>query len=291
MNFKQPIITLFSIFLINLCFGQTDKHGNPVFNSELISEEKIDNFELTSTYYTINNNISNKASSVYVSEKPTLNEYLNFSRDLPSNAFIVHKGQKVMVMIMLLQKNEGDKTILTYNIINPNNNKSMQIPCNVFGEISEKRADELLKTKVDTTSKIIDLPNNGKGILFNEIVYRIQPYNKLKEEVIDIAKQIINGGDKKEEIKDPIEYIKKETIGGKFDFNKALENEKQSLILYEGIAYNKKDFAIFLWGKKVRMVGIPSSKKATKLWEEINKRDLTEPERNALIRGFDSKSK
>lgn len=288
LTMKKTALILLTVSILTRAFGQTDKHRTPVFNSELISEEKLDGFELTSSYYTIDNNISNIGSSVYVSDKPTLTEYLKFSRELPSNFFIVHKGQNVMVMIMLMPQIDGSNTTLSYNIVNPYNGKSMQTPCNVWGEISEKRADELLKLNVDTSAKIIDLPNNGKGLLFNGIAYRIQPYDKLKAEIIEIAKRLTTPP---EEIKDPIEYIKKETIGGKLDFNKVLEKETQAMFLYDGVAYNKKDFAIYLWGKKVKMLGVSSSKKATKLWEEINNRTLTDPEKKALVSGFDNKSK
>lgn len=285
---KRIALIILTVIILTNAFGQTDKNGNPVFNNELISEEKFEGFELTSSYYTIDNNISNKGSSVYVSDEPTLTDYLKFARDLPSNFFIIHQGQNVMVMIMVIQKNEDTKTILTYNIVNPANGKSIQVPCNVWGEISEKRAEELLKLKVDTSAKIIDLPNNGKGLLFEGIAYRIQPYDKLKEEVIEIAKQLTTP---EEEIIDPVEYIKKETIGGELDFNKVLEKETQQLFIYDGVAYNKKDFAIYLWGKKVKRLGISSSKKATKLWEEIYNRTLTDPEKKALISGFKSKTK
>jgi hypothetical protein len=284
---KRLALILLTVITLTNAFGQTDKNGNPIFNNELISEEKLDGFELTSSYYTIDNNISNKNSSVFVSNEPTLTNYVEFARNLPSNFFIIHQGQNVVAMIMVMQKNENSKTSLTYNIINPNNGKNMQVPCSVWGEISEKRAEELLKIKVDTAAKIIDLPNNGKGLLFNRMVYRIQSYDKLKAEVMEIAKQLTTA---EEEIKDPIEYVKKESIGGKLDFNKILENETQSLFLYDGVTYNKKDFAIYLWGKKVKIIGVSSSKKAIKLWEEINNRKLTSPEKKALISGFDSKT-
>lgn len=285
---KKLASILLTVITLTTAFGQTDRHGNPVFNNELISEEKLDGFELTSSYYTIDNNISNEGSSVYVSDKPTLTDYLRFAQELPSYYFIVHQGQSVMLMIILLPKIEGSNTILSYNIVNPSNGKSMQTPCKVWGEISEKRADELLKLKVDTAAVIIDLPNNGKGLLFNGIAYRIQPFDKLKAEVIEIVKQLTTP---EEKIKDPIEYIKKETIGGKLDFNKVLEKETQALFLYDGVGYSKKDFAIYLWGKKVKTLGISSSKKATMLWEEINNRELTTLEKKALVSGFDSKSK
>lgn len=285
---KKIALILLTIIPLANAFGQTDRHGNPVFNNVLISEEKLDGFELTSSYYTIDNNVSNKGSSVYVSDKPTLTDYLKFARELPSYFFIVHQGQSVMVMIMLMPKIDGSNSTLFYNIVNPNNGKSVQTPCNVFGDISEKRAEELLKLKVDTTARITELPSNGKGLSFNGIVYRIQPYDKLKAEVISIAKQLLTP---EEEIKDPVEYIKKETIGGKLDFNKVLEAENKSMFLYDGVIYSKMDFAIYLWGKKVKMLGISSSKKAVKLWEEISNRTLTDHEKKALVSGFNGKAK
>lgn len=285
---RKISLILLSVFALANAFGQLDKLGNPIFNSELISEEKFDNFELTSNYYNIKDNISNEQSSVYVSDNPTLNDYLKFSRDLPSYNFVVHNGPNVVVGIIVLQRKIGDKTTLSYNIVNPNNGQSIETPCNVFGEISEMRVQELEKIKVDTSAIILTMPT-GKLYVYNKIAYRIQPYDELKAEVVEIATQIVNGGNN-EESKNPIEYIEKESIGGKLDFNKILEKEEQGLFVYDGMAYNKKDFAIYLWGKKVKIIGIKSSKKATILWEEINDRTLTEPEKKALVNGFKSKS-
>ena len=89
INMKKIILLLLTIITLKSAFGQKDRLGNPIFNSEVISEEKFDKFELTSSYYLIDNNISNRESSVYVSEKPTLIEYLKFSRELPSYAFVI----------------------------------------------------------------------------------------------------------------------------------------------------------------------------------------------------------
>jgi len=283
---KKISILLFTIFVLTRVYGQTDQHRIPVYNSNWISEDTFDNFELHSGYFNIKDNISNKKSSAYVNDNPTLADYLKFARGRTSNFFIVHKGQDFLLMIMLVQINEGNKTTFTYNIVNPNNGKRMEVPCNVFGEITEKRVDELLELKIDSTAKILDM-SGGKSFLFNGIAYKIQPYDKMKAEVIELATQVISGGEK---IKDPVDYIKKETIGGKLDFNKKLENKEESLFLYEGITYTKKEFAIYLWGKKVKMIGIKSSKKATKLWEEINERTLTKQEKKALVKGFRSKS-
>lgn len=285
----KKISLLFTAFILTVTiFAQVDKNGNPVFNSELISEEKFEQFELSSSYYTINNNINNKASSVYVSGQPTAEAYIAFARNLPATFFIVHKGEKVVCMIMLLQKNDNGKTSLTYNLYGPNSKNAIEVPCNVWGEINEKRAQELLKLRVDTAAAIIDLPNNGKGLLFNGITYRIQPYEKLKAEILAIAAQVT--GSKQEQAGNSIEaFIKKESVpGGKLDFYTSLEDEK-GMLYHDGIAYSKKDFAIYVWAGALKKLGIETSKKAIELWQEINHKELTTPEKNALERGFNSK--
>lgn len=88
-----------------------------------------------------------------------------------------------------------------------------------------------------------------------------------------------------------VEYIKRETIDGEIDFNKILEDKQQSLYVYDGVAYNKKDFAIYLWGKKVRILGLKSAETAINIYEEIVSRELTDSEIKALKNGFNSEDK
>jgi len=282
---KQITLILIGLLFSQVIFGQFDKHNNPVFNSELISEESIDDFNLTSNYYTIDNNISNKESSVYVSENPNLDDYLKFAKDLPAYYFTVHRGQNVSFMIMLLQKNDGNNTILNYMVLNPSNNKSIEVPCNVFGEISEKRAQELLQLNVDSSAKLITLPV-GDLFLFNGITYKIQPYDKVKAGVIDIAKQLMNP-ESYERFRME-EYIKNETIGGKLDFKKAIESEGSgdSLFEFEGIVHNPNEYSIILWGQTVKRIGIKSVNEAILLWESIYQREMTKPEKKVLKIGF-----
>lgn len=84
---------------------------------------------------------------------------------------------------------------------------------------------------------------------------------------------------------DTVKYIKEQSVdGGELDFTQKLDN--QSMFLYDGIAYSKKDYALFLWGAKVKLLGIKSKKEAIKLREEITGKELTEPEKKALSNGF-----
>lgn len=85
-------------------------------------------------------------------------------------------------------------------------------------------------------------------------------------------------------------YIKKESTGGKFDFTKRIEEKyrDETSISFGKEQFSKKDYAILLWAANVRTAGIQSFDQATKLWEDINKRTLTEAEKKALKTGFEA---
>ena len=88
-----------------------------------------------------------------------------------------------------------------------------------------------------------------------------------------------------------VNYIKTESVGGKPDFKKILEKEGKSkmLTIYNGIAYNPKDYSILLWGQAFKKLGIKKVKEATTIWESINQREMTKPEKTALENGFNAK--
>ena len=87
-----------------------------------------------------------------------------------------------------------------------------------------------------------------------------------------------------------IEYIKKETIGGKLDYRSVLKDQDQ-VIDHKGVRFNKNDYHVFLWGESVGALGVESTDKAAKLWEEIHGQKLTSPQRTALRIGFEKKIK
>lgn len=193
---KKLLITILLFSTINVCSGQLDKNGNPIFNSIKLKTQQLEDYSLSIHYYTIANNIDNPKSSVFVSEKPTKEEYLKFSRDLPSYAFIIHKDEKVMKMFTLIQTNENSSTILKYKVFDPSTEKTEEFDCGAWGEIAEIRVKELQEINIDPNSKVIDLPNNGKGFIFNGIAYRIQFLNTLLEEVHKFADYLMKPDNK-----------------------------------------------------------------------------------------------
>lgn len=86
-------------------------------------------------------------------------------------------------------------------------------------------------------------------------------------------------------------YIKKESVGGKLDFSKRIEEKysNSTQINFVDTTFSKKEYAVLLWGANVRTLGIESLENASKLWEEINRRILTDSEKKALKTGFEAK--
>lgn len=86
-------------------------------------------------------------------------------------------------------------------------------------------------------------------------------------------------------------YIKKESIGGKLDFTKRIEEKyrNETSVPFGKEHFSKKDYAILLWAANVRTAGIESFDQAVKIWEEVNKRNLSEAEKKALKTGFEAK--
>lgn len=254
-----------------------------------IGTEDLGGYELTSGYYTIRNNIDNPECVFYVDDHPAKEDYFNFARGIASYFFIVHKGDQPLVQIVVMPKKEGMETKYYYNVQNPSNGQTVNIESTVSGDIAQYRAEELVGLHVDPEIMMMELPDGERGLQFEGIVYHIQPYADLKGEVVELVKKLLSPT--LQPMEHPEAFIKAETIGGKLDFNKVLEKEDQQFFLYDDVAYNKKDFAIFLWGQTVHQLGVSSVTNAVSLWEEIYGRKLTAPEEVALKKGFASKSK
>lgn len=177
---------LLAVFLsLNVViYSQIDKNGNPVFNSVPITIDTVNNFILSSYYYTITNNIDNPNSSVFVSEKPSDDEIINFARTKPSYYFVIQQNQVVSTMIMLLSRIEGKKSNYSFLIINPNTKKQVEISCESLGDVTEGRVVELVK-KYDKQAMELKF-GSKKMILFADIAYSIQPFETLKAEVVNL---------------------------------------------------------------------------------------------------------
>ncbi|WP_312345649.1 hypothetical protein [Chryseobacterium binzhouense] len=173
---KIVSIIAISLFLVSSeLFSQTDKNGNPVFNSLKIENIKFEDVEIISNYYTIENNIDNRSSSVFINEKPTSEDYVNFSTKLPSYFFMIADKGNVLGLAMLIPKIEDNSFF--YNVVIPSKDLSFQIPSKLKGKITEHRANEILNFK-NSKAEI------SKNVLkYNNMDFEVLRYDKIIEEL------------------------------------------------------------------------------------------------------------
>lgn len=82
--------------------------------------------------------------------------------------------------------------------------------------------------------------------------------------------------------------IEESKPGGKLDFDSVLALKSDVFYAYDGVMYNRKHFAILLWGGAVKIAGLMKAKDAIKVWQQIHQRDMTGPEKKALKAGFNA---
>lgn len=264
--------------------AQLDREGNQVFKSKTISKEKLKYYQLTSNYYSISENISNIGSPAYVSDAPTTAEYIRFALDVPAHSFICERSGRILYTVTLKPETTKEGITFSYNILEPYSGKSLDVPCTVKGEIAEKRVAELKRLNVMGQPSIThSLANDDLALLYG-VSYAVQPYEKMKAEMMRIINHILVMN----KFIGAMTYIRQESVGGDLDFEMLLADEEQFLFTGGNASYKKKDYATYLWGQKVKTYGVKSSKKAVKLWQKLHWRKLEETEKKALIAGFES---
>jgi hypothetical protein len=76
------------------------------------------------------------------------------------------------------------------------------------------------------------------------------------------------------------------TKGGELDFDKLLATKKQTMFLHDGNMYNKREYALVLWGMRVKALGLTSAEQACSLYSSASRRALSPAEKQALLNGF-----
>lgn len=272
------------MILISLkSFSQTDKNGNPVFNSKTISEEKINDYQLNTNYYTIDNNINSKTSSVFVNENPTLDEIEKFATKLPSDFFLVVKDNSPINMIMILDNPERK-----YFVVNPTNGKNEVFDCNIKGDITENRAKEIIDKKFDSNAKIV----NNK-LFFNKKEFTIISNDEIKTGIKKlISENKLNEG-KSSDLKIVDKGLLKKSIinetkaGGKLDyFTEIKDHEMDGIQVKQGLFSTKQNIALYKWGRANYELGVNTFEDAVEIWGEIKNRKPNQREIDYIKMGF-----
>jgi hypothetical protein len=271
------------LLLATQVFSQTDQNGNPVFNSVSTNEEKVKDFQFLSNYYTLKNNIENKSSSVYISNHPTLDEIENAALNLPSDFFVVMKKQSLLNVILI--RNNPTRQ---YFVVNPTTGKQEELPCSIRGDITENRANEIIKENYDPKAKI-----KGNKLFFNNKKLKIISNTEIKNNVLElIEKQKLDIGDtsnvkllSKDELRKIVVTESKE--GGKLDFFTEIKgHEYDGVQIKPGLFTTRLGVALYKWGRANFDLGVNTIDDALEFWAEYKKRQANEREVAYITKGF-----
>lgn len=281
---KKITIIILTILSLGQVFAQTDKNGNPVFNSVSTNEKAIDNFLLISNYYTLRNNIENRQSSVFISEKPTLDQIEKAATNLASDFFILTKESKMVVMVML--QNDPKREFMTITMATK---QQSTFPCKLSGDITENRANEIIKEKYDTTATIENgkLKFNGKSLIIisnQEIEDAV--WKLIKDEKLDKKKPSDIMMPSKKELRN---YILTETKeGGKLDFFTEIKGkEYDGVQIKPGLFTTKQSIALYKWGRACFDIGINTIEDVYEIFAEFKQKELNQRDKEYIKMGFD----
>lgn len=280
---RRTLLTLFTILTFWQAYGQTDKHGNPVFNSVSTSERSLDGLTLISNYYTLKNNIENRNSSVYISSSPQLADIETAALKLPSDFFILTKSGKMVAMVLL--HNEPKREFMTMIM---SSNKQATDSCTLKGDITENRAQELIKEGYDPSASI----DNGY-LTFNNNRYQIIPNKDIEEAVLALIKKEKLDKKKpsetvmlsKQELK---KYVLAESrAGGKLDyFTEIKGKENNGVQVKQGVFTTYMGIALYKWGRACFDIGVNTVEDAYEIFAENKQRELNQREREYIKMGF-----
>ena len=278
---KILLIVLVSFATRSFC--QTDKNGNPIFNSVTVTEETIKDFQLSSNYYTLKTNIENKKSSVYISDNPTLDEIENASINLSSDFFLIVKNQAMLYLVLL--QNKPTRHFLAVNL---ETRKQNQFPCTLAGDITENRANEIINEQYEKKSKI-----KGKKLFFNGKKLTIISNKEIKTAVLElIEKEKLSIGDNstvkllsKSDIKSFV--LTESKIGGKLDYFTDIKgHENDGIQVKPGVFDTKLGIALYEWGRANFEIGTNTINDVFEFWSEFKGREITGKEKMYIKMGF-----
>jgi acyl-CoA-binding protein len=278
------LLTAFLLFIGLQCFSQIDQNGNPIFNSVTLNEEVIKDFKLIANYYTLKNNIDNKGSSVFISENPSLDQIANAAMVLPSDFFVVVKGQSLLNMVLLT-----DLPTRKYMVINPSTGKQTEFACSLKGDITENRAMEIMKENYAPDAKI-----EGSLFYFNGKKLRIISNREIRNGVVDlIEKQKLNAGESskvkmlsKDEIK--MVVLEQSKPGGRLDFFTEIKGrEMEGIQIKPGLFDTRIGIALYNWGRANFDLGVNTIEDALAIWAELKGRPANQREKDYIKLGFD----
>jgi hypothetical protein len=168
-----------TVLALLLCLsGLAQKNADLVPGFKPMEEDSISikGYKLTAAYYSIADNLSHKNSAA--TEKPTMAQVTLLMKFEQGDCYLLSKKEDVLKIILIQDYPQKQFLVMT-----PGDMKFTSFPNPLPGEISENRANDVVKTGVDPNARIRD----GK-LSFNNKEYSIVANSTIKKGIITLVR-------------------------------------------------------------------------------------------------------
>lgn len=272
---------LFSIFLSLSLFSQKKEPIN--LQSIATNEIQYKDILLMGNYYTLKNNIDNKNSSAYISKRPRLKDIQKAATSMPSEYYVLTKDSKLMGLIVLQW---GDKK--QFHVAEMKSKKESNFPCPIIGDLSQRRAEELIKEGYDKDARI-----SNDTLFFNDKEFKIASTTTIESAVLSLIQQQNLDQIVPEEIIIPSQLEIKNFIlresqpEGKLDlFTPIKDRENDGIQIRPGLFTTEKHAALYKWGRACYDIGVNSAESTVKIYEELTGTSTDQEEKKSIISGY-----
>jgi hypothetical protein len=169
-------LTVLAILVCLSSLAQNSPTLSPGFKPTEEDSHSIKGYTLTAAYYPIKDNINKRTSIGTTADKPTLEQVALAIRYQAADCFLLSKKGEVVKMIIIYDYPQKQFLVMT-----PGDVKMTSFPNPLQGDISENRANELVKAGFDPKARIED----GK-LSFNSKEYSIVSNAVIKKAIIDL---------------------------------------------------------------------------------------------------------
>lgn len=173
--------------------SRVDSLGNPVFNSFPFADTTLAEFELVANYYAVGGNIDDPASSVFMAEEPTLEQYARFAVETPSYFFVVAVGDEARALVSLWQL--APEGAFRYVILTPDPADSAVVEApytfspSDLPVMTEVRLVELSRRGLDPELEPVQPGRPGRSATFNGQLHHVLPFHRVFEDVIALVRE------------------------------------------------------------------------------------------------------
>lgn len=186
---------------------------------------------------------------------------------------------------MVMLQNDPKRQFMT---IEMRTKQQSTFTCNLIGDITENRANEIIKEKYDTTATI----ENGK-LKFNGKEFIIISNQEIEEAVSALIKKEKLNKKKPSDIMLPSKneikiFILAETKqGGKLDFFTEIKGkEYDGVQIKQGVFTTKKSVALYKWGRACSDIGVNTVEDAYDIFAQHQGKPVNERDKEYIKAGF-----